>query len=347
MPILLRPVFSLLVFAGLSWSLTSQTPAPELPTFFSSLSEDELPSVVIETDLRRLIGRKTQEEYQDAQFSLSVRDSLQFSGEIRLKARGNNRKQACFYPPLKLKFDKKDLQKAGLQPSNKIKLVVQCRSSDMNGQLILKEYLLYKLYNLLTPYSYRVQLLQFTYLNNRKKGKKNSESEPQYGFLIEPEEEWERRHEGRILDRERGKVEYFEPAPLLAMSVFQYMAGNTDWYIYNLHNLQMAKVPEFDKLIPLPYDFDYAGLVDSYYAIPHESLPIKDVRDRYYVGETCTPAELDEVRGLFIEKKAEVLATVACITYLKESEKKGMINYLEDFYEILENPKRAEAIFCK
>ena len=47
----------------------------------------------------------------------------------------------------------------------------------------------------------------------------------------------------------------------LKMEFFQYMIANTDWSLSNKHNLELVKVPARDKVIALPYDFDYSGFV--------------------------------------------------------------------------------------
>jgi hypothetical protein len=35
--------------------------------------------------------------------------------------------------------------------------------------------------------------------------------------------------------------------------------------------------------VVVPYDFDYAGIVDAYYAVPNEGLEIENVRQRFIV----------------------------------------------------------------
>ncbi len=37
-------------------------------------------------------------------------------------------------------------------------------------------------------------------------------------------------------------------------------------------------------LLPVPYDFDLSGVISTPYARPNTSLPIKNVRERYYKG---------------------------------------------------------------
>ena len=70
------------------------------------------------------------------------------------------------------------------------------------------------------------------------------------------------------------------------VAIFQYMIGNTDFGVSANHNIilmQSAK-DSTAKPIVVPYDFDYAGFVDAYYAVPNEGLPIENVRQRLYRG---------------------------------------------------------------
>ncbi|MBK9015575.1 MAG: hypothetical protein IPM82_16755 [Saprospiraceae bacterium] len=101
----------------------------------------------------------------------------------------------CDFPPLKLKFAKTELEAAGLSEMNELKLVTHCLDDkDVSKGLVLESIWFYKLYNELTPNSFRVQLAKITYLD------KNN---PDYrlisfGFLIEDEEELTWRTNGEV-----------------------------------------------------------------------------------------------------------------------------------------------------
>ena len=62
-----------------------------------------------------------------------------------------------------------------------LKLVSGCFQNDYGDQLVLKEYLVYKIYNLLTEKSFHVRLLDFSYEDENGKKKPTS----QHAFLIE------------------------------------------------------------------------------------------------------------------------------------------------------------------
>ena len=91
--------------------------------------------------------------------------------------------------------------------------------------------------------------------------------------------------------------------------------------------------------VPIPYDFDFSALVGTPYATPHTLLPIEDIRDRYYLGPCREENALDPTFELFREKKTAILSTVEQFDLLDPKAKKSMLQYLNSFFDILENPK--------
>jgi hypothetical protein len=121
--------------------------------------------------------------------------------------------------------------------------------------------------------------------------------------------------------------------------LFQYLIGNTDWSIPALHNIYLLKSKDPSEFKPyiIPYDFDYAGIVNANYAIPDEHLGIDNVRERLYWGVCITASELQNARNKFIDKKKDILALYENDKYLSNYNKNSTIRYVEDFYEIIEN----------
>ena len=67
------------------------------------------------------------------------------------------------------------------------------------------------------------------------------------------------------------------------MSIFQYMIGNLDWSVLKSHNIALFR-REDGTIIPLPFDFDYSGLVNAEYAVPPKALHLYSIRVRKYRG---------------------------------------------------------------
>ena len=72
--------------------------------------------------------------------------------EIELSARGLSRRTRgyCAFPPLRLDFDADTLGGTVLDGQNRLKLVTTCRPSRNYEQIIVHEYLAYRLYNEIT-----------------------------------------------------------------------------------------------------------------------------------------------------------------------------------------------------
>ena len=90
---------------------------------------------------------------------------------------------------------------------------------------------------------------------------------------------------------------------------------------------------------PIPYDFDYSGLVDASYAVPADNLGISSVRERYYLG----PCRDNEAYMAAIEHinryREEILQMVNDFEYLDQKYKKSVIAYLEQYFTLASNYK--------
>src|SRR5262249_6797543 len=128
-----------------------------------------------------------------------------------------------------------------------------------------------------------------------------------------------------------------EQESLMTMMLFEYMIGNTDVSIVKLHNVKIM-VNEQRTVRPVPYDFDFSGLVDTPYANPDPRLSIASVRDRLYRGPCRTEAELEPVLAKFRAAKAGVLALYDSLPDLNAGYRKAAKSYLEDFYGSIERP---------
>jgi hypothetical protein len=123
------------------------------------------------------------------------------------------------------------------------------------------------------------------------------------------------------------------------MALFNYMIGNTDWSVQMQHNIKILM--SFDepngKAIPVLYDFDYSGLVNTYYAVPFEELPIKTVTQRYYQGVCTGAARLKPLIDEFAGLKDRMLGTIQDFPYLSKSDKKQAEEYIRSFYAMYKN----------
>lgn len=296
--------------------------------------------MTLSTDFKKLIANKLKMTVQPATITLRFPDSSTFTGDININARGITRKETCTMPPLMLNFKNSS---PGLKPLHKLKLVCGCGNSSGDERLALKEYLIYKIYNQLTDMSFRVRLVHITYNDTRGKMK----SYTQYGFLIEDVDAMAKRNKCREIEKVVFNTEGTQRQQMTLVALFQYMVGNTDWSVPNYHNIKLIGLKADPNALPyvIPYDFDYAGLVDAYYAVPAEQIGIQSVTERAYRGYPRSMEELDEIIKIFNDKKESITNLVMNLEPLGERYKKEVMDYINDFYKIINNKKDVENEF--
>jgi hypothetical protein len=291
---------------------------------------DDLFNISLKFDLSRYKKVKSDTLYLDAVLTYFINEKDSVVKNIKVRARGNIRRTSlCDFPPLMLNFQMKDDVGTEFAGINKLKIVPYCKIG--YEQYILKEYLTYKLYNVLTDYSLRVRLFKITYLSSVKEKKPVT----QFGFAIEPISLLEKRTKTKEISNTAVTQRSLRPDMLDRAAIFNYMIGNTDWSVPIKHNvllLTKAKNPPTNENIIVPYDFDYAGLVGTDYAVPFETLPIKTVQERLYMAVCRTETEFKNALTEFSEKKDEFYKVINDFPYLNEKSKKTMTNYLDGFF---------------
>jgi hypothetical protein len=291
---------------------------------------DDLFNISLKFDIARYKKVKSDTMYLDAVLTYYIDEKDSIVKNIKVRARGNIRRTAiCDFPPLMLNFQMKDSDGTEFAGINKLKIVPYCKIG--YEQYILKEYLVYKLYNVLTDYSLRVRLFKITYLSSVKEKKPVT----QFGFAIEPVSLLEKRTKTKELSYSAVTQRGVKPDMLDRAAIFNYMIGNTDWSVPIKHNvllLTKAKNAPANENLIVPYDFDYAGLVGTDYAVPFETLPIKSVQERLYMAVCRTDTEFKNALVEFSEKKDEFYKVINDFQYLNEKSKKTMTNYLDGFF---------------
>ncbi|MDW7693210.1 hypothetical protein R9C00_00515 [Flammeovirgaceae bacterium SG7u.111] len=345
-------ILAFLLFYQISWAQQDfdslYKASPEFKEQFDNFSanydffaDTTVVKMTIAADFKEIVKKKYVDEYRDGILTYFLRDSVKVVRKIRIKPRGNMRRQVCYYPPLKIKLSKKKAILKELQEFDKLKMVVECKSGNMYEQYLLTEYLVYKMYNVLTNISFRVRLVQLKYIDTGGRHK----PEYKYAFFIESLEQLNKRLNCvEILAKNVGH-NLTEANISNLMDIFQYFIGNTDWSMPTTHNMKIVKdISTLDQIAyPIPYDFDYAGIINTSYAVPHESLPIKEVRERYFMGH-CYPKEtFDQTIAFFKEKKEELYSLVINESNgIRKKNKTFILNYMDEFYSIIDSDIRVK-----
>ncbi len=304
------------------------------------LQTDEIIKISLKFDMKTFVRTKHKGEYQKAQLTIYNPDSNIVEKEIRVRARGVTRRSICYIPPIKLNFKETEFDNDSLNDINSLKLVTHCKNSALYEQYLLKEFLVYRMYNLLTDSSFRVKLLQIDYIDSEDKMKPLTK----YGFIIESNDHMAERLNGIRINRAGVNTWDTDSYHTSLTAVFQYMIGNTDWAIPVPHNFKLVKpaVP-ISSILAIPYDFDYSGMVNTVYSVPDENLGIETVRTRVYRGY-CLPSNdhYQRLFKVFMENKKAMFSLVEDFELLDKKSRPDILDYLEEFYEIIETPRLAE-----
>lgn len=294
--------------------------------------------IKLKYDISSFIKNKNKAEYIDAELQILSDTNEPVIKNIRIQARGNFRKGQCYFPPLALNFKTDSIKRTELAGTKKIKVVTHCTTGKNNDNIVLREYLVYKLYNILTEKSFRVKLLDITYIDTGKKKLEFQET----GFIIEPAELVAKRNNCILIEPTYVKGENLVEEDADRAAIFQYMISNTDWRIKSGHNTKFMKsmTDITPKVIPVPYDFDFSAVVDAAYAFPQEWSNTETLYQRNYLGYCRNDdTEYLKIISLFLEKEDLIMNYIKDFEYLGEKDKKFVSDYISGFYREIKNQK--------
>ena len=268
---------------------------------------------------------------------------------IKLSPRGISRRttEACEFPPLKIEFTEKPGAASLFKGQKSLKLATHCRNDFNYQDYGLLEFLAYRLHNVLTPLSFRVRLAEIDYVETGS----SSVRIHRHGFLVEDVDELAERnnlHDVKVEKIDRGMLNGDATA---RSDLFQYLIGNQDWSdvmgaagtncCHNIKLLAAGKDSRTD-LMPLAYDFDSSGLVNPPYALPPASVPIRNVRTRYYRGYCQFNAQVTAAAQEALAKRNELMAAIDATPDLTSRGKSSARQYLEAFFGDISDPARLQ-----
>ena len=308
----------------------------ELPPLFNS---DSLLELRISMNVEEVINDIEVRDEHEATLSYKLADGNDEIFKIKVMVRGKTRTitKVCRFPPLKLNFKKKKVANTLFAGQNKLKLVTHCNSRAINEEYILREYYVYKLHQLVTPYSFNVRLCKITY--DDKEGK--FDPTPHYGFLIEDIDDLAKRNGMKEFKDSIPNQELCNRVETDRLMLFQYMIGNLDWSVPHRHNFKLI-AKEKSLPVAVPYDFDYCGMINTSYAAVPEDMNVPSVRTRVFRGLCRQKGGYDAVLKYFQELKPDIYAVYKESEYLSDKSKTSAIKYLDDFYKVLDKPKLFE-----
>ena len=309
----------------------------EPSAFFDS---QEPINVTFTANIGKLRGdKRTDPPWRPATISYKGPDGLPLTVPIQARTRGIWRLRMCDFPPLRLNFSGEKSKGSIFHQLDKPKLVSYCQDNDYYEQYILQEFQLYRIYQLLTPISHKARLLKLTYADSAS-GKVRA---TRYGFVLEEPKAIAARVGGKFMEQKGAQAGDLDPDQDALVGVFQYMIGNTDFSVGALHNVELL-FKDDGTVMPVAYDFDFAGAVNARYAIPDEKLNIPNVRTRLFRGFCATPEAYAHAFAVFKEKKPEIYALYSddIGKLMDKGTVKETLHYFDEFYETINDPRSAK-----
>ena len=311
---------------------------------------DDLLSITLSGPFSTLNKERDKEKiYGDTRLIYTDQQDNEVSVDVQMQVRGNYRlrKEVCRIAPLRIHFDK-PAKGTLFHKQKKLKLVTQCQRSSRNVQYVLQEYLIYRMFHLLTDYSFKVRLTEVVYIDTTKK-----KTTTGYGFFIEDKKRVGKRLGLKPIDLHRVKVVDLDPRQANLVSTFQFMIGNTDWSILSgekdedcCHNAKLLG-SEGSKYFPVPYDFDFSGFINASYAAPGPNMPIKSVRNRFYRGFCELNELLDGTLERYQAAKESIYSLIENQPLLTDRVSSKSRKYLERFYTLIGDPNAVKRKLIK
>jgi hypothetical protein len=261
---------------------------------------------------------------------------------VKLGSRGHLRlnSQTCDFVPIKVEFRPAPLDGTIFEGQTTLKLATHCRNDEDFDQYVIREYLAYKLANLVTPLSFRARLARATYIDARSKKRMSTHN----ALFLEHENDVARRLGGREVRQPHMVFHDFDKGALTTMMLLEYMLGNTDYSIWALHNVAIVQDKK-REFFPVPYDFDLSGMVHTPYATPEQRLFLHSVTDRLYRGPCRTLDEFNVAAEPFRAHKADMMAAIDSVRELNSAHRREMKDYLESFFQRIATPESIKKTF--
>jgi hypothetical protein len=305
--------------------------------FFAASNPLEM---TLTTNIKRIRGDKgANAPWRPATFTYNDASGKPVVIPAQVRTRGIWRLKNCEFPPLRINFKSEVTKETLFKGVDKPKLVSYCRDTDDYEQYLLQELQIYRIYNLLTPASHRVRLLQLSYVDSAS-GKLHTKRS---AILLEEPEVMAARAGGPIVDQKGAIAEDLDPFHDALVGVFQYFIGNTDFSIYALHNVELVNTAA-GTIIPVAYDFDFSGAINTTYATTDPKLAIQKVRSRLFRGYCQPVEEYEPVYAKFKEQKDAIYGLYADSIgkLMKPKLVEQTLKYYDEFYKTISDSKRAK-----
>lgn len=315
----------------------------QLPLFKS----DKVIEIELKTNLFSLLNDIGDDrKYHKCQFRISGNENeLDRKLDVEIMTRGNyrRRKQNCDFPPLRFRFPLEKVAGTEFKGQDKLKYVSHCQSeSAVFEQNTIKEYLIYKMYNLIDDHSFRVRLSRISFIDTL-----TNDTIKKFGFFLENKNDVATRNGKVILHYKNLKQYNILRKNIIMMSLFQLMIGNSDWDVSRLHNINILSVGDQSIPVAVPFDFDWAGIVNQpYFTLDPQISPDAKYK-RKFKGYRWSDQELASAFSELNELKKPFLELISQCEYLNEENKQEVMEYILKFYELISSKRDTKDVILK
>lgn len=339
--IILLLVLTFPVCSGQPENRVQQEKTDTIRKKFSLFDSDEILEISIRFDLTGFLRKSKKEESFDGIMTIRPGEKDSIDEKINIKYRGVFRFENCSFPPMEINFKKPIYAYSDTGKIKKLKLVTRCDPSKLYDEYGLREYLVYKLYNVFTDTSFRVRLLRITFNDTRKSRKPVT----QYGFFIEPLKILAGRINATVVKSTNLNQTHIVPEVMDRVAIFNYMIANWDWSVPGPHNINILMGRDINNAglgLAVPFDFDLCGVVNADYSIPSEATGLKTARDRKFAG-LCRSKEIfhDDLLD-FLSKKEKLYFVINDFQYVSQKTKKDITSFLDQFFNQLEKQRNID-----
>lgn len=280
--------------------------------------------------------------YMDGMMYFEKSKDVWDSINVDLRTRGDFRLRECFFSPIRVKIKKGDAKGTIFEGNKALKLVLPCKKTKDNNALVLREYICYKIYEAVTPYTFNTRQLSIDLF---EESGKNEKEYILSGFFIEDDDLVAERHGAEVKE----KLNLHPLALHDTTSVrhdFQYFIANIDWSTTFMHNAKIIQTRDPFRNIPLTYDFDQSGFVDAPYATLNPEFNMTDVKDRVYRGfcrdDNSVPYY---VRDQYIGLESRIFEIMKSYnSYFDEKEISSTEKFVAEFFDTMKDDKKFEAM---
>jgi len=308
-------------------------------------ASDDMIELDIRCDLHELLNDREEEGGRHPgmlRYNTSSGDCDSFPVVLETRGHFRRKPENCDFPPLMIRMEKEEVAGTLFTGQDRLKLVTHCRThQELFESLVIKEYLIYRWYNALTPCSYRVRLARIRYFD-RQGGELYTENN---GFILERTRDMAARLGGEPVDFAGIHPLRLSHQHYTLLALFEYLIVNNDWAVEVLHNVKLVSRGADYPLIPVGYDFDWSGLIDAPYR--ENSSQEMEAGELMYKGLCGEKDVLWQVIGHCLDRKEELYRLVEQCGHISPEDAVQMTERLDEFFTLLSSRRQVRRILIR